>query len=138
LIFLKLLILELTIEELNFVNKNECCRLATCSRNKPHVVPVSYIYSEGFFYIATDYKTKKLFNIKNNPYASIVIDIYKPFNHKGIVINGGVDLVESGKSFHYIYNLFFNKFEWVRKNPWTEGESPFLKIIPKSKASWGL
>jgi nitroimidazol reductase NimA-like FMN-containing flavoprotein (pyridoxamine 5'-phosphate oxidase superfamily) len=138
LIFLNLLILELTIEELNFINKNECCRLATCSRNKPHVVPVSYIFSKGFFYIATDYKTKKLFNIKNNPYVSIVIDIYKPFNNKGIVINGNVELVENGKSFHDIYDLFFNKFEWVRISPWIEGEAPFLKIIPKSKAVWGF
>jgi nitroimidazol reductase NimA-like FMN-containing flavoprotein (pyridoxamine 5'-phosphate oxidase superfamily) len=132
------LILDLTIEELSFINKNECCRLATCSKNKPHVVPVSYIFSEGFFYIATDYKTKKLSNIKNNPFASIVIDIYKAFDNKGIVINGGVELVENGKPFLDVYDLFFKKFEWVRKSPWTEGESPFLKIIPQSKASWGF
>jgi nitroimidazol reductase NimA-like FMN-containing flavoprotein (pyridoxamine 5'-phosphate oxidase superfamily) len=138
LIILKLLILELTIEEINFINKNECCRLATCSDNKPHVVPVSYIFFEELVYIATDYKTKKLSNIKKNPYASIVIDIYIPFNNKGIIINGEVELVENGKSFNDIYYLFFNKFEWVRKSPWTEGEAPFLKIIPKSKASWGF
>ena len=136
--FLKLLILELTIEELNFINKNECCRLATCFRNKPHVVPVSYIFFEGLIYIATDYKTKKLSNIKNNPYASIVIDIYKPFTNKGIVINGDVELIENGKSFNDIYDLFFNKFEWVRMNPWNEREAPFLKIIPTSKARWGF
>ena len=137
-IFLKLLNLELTVKELDFINKNECCRLATCYQNKPHVVPVSYIFSEGSFYIATDYKTKKLSNIKNNPYASIVIDIYNPFNHKGIVINADVELVENGQSFHFIFDLFFNKFEWVRKSPWTEGEAPFLRIIPKSKSSWGF
>jgi len=34
--------------------------------------------------------------------------------------------------------MFYNKFEWVKSNPWLEGESPFIKIQPESKTSWGL
>ncbi len=61
-----------------------------------------------------------------------------PQNHKGIVICGPVELIERGESFEKIYALFFNKYEWVKKDPWFEGQSPFLKIIPISKVSWGL
>jgi nitroimidazol reductase NimA-like FMN-containing flavoprotein (pyridoxamine 5'-phosphate oxidase superfamily) len=130
--------LEFASEERDFIIKNECCRLATSFRDKPHVVPVSYIFSDIFFYIATDYNTKKLNNILNNPYVSLVVDIYDLFNHKGIVINGTVELIENGELFNTIYKKFFNRFEWVRKNPWIEGESPFLKIRPYSKVSWGI
>ena len=123
---------------MDFIVKNECCRLATCFRGKPHVVPMSYIFSDACFYISTDYNTKKFINIINNPNVSLVVDIYEPFNHKGIVINGTVELIEKGELFNTIYKKFFNKFEWVRKNPWVEGESPFLKICPHLKVSWGI
>lgn len=132
------MVLEMSVEELNFIANNECCRLATCFRDRPHVVPVSYIFTDGYFYISTDYGTKKLFNIKNNPFVSLVVDIYTPSNHKGIVICGSVTLVEKGDCFKKIYEMFFKRFEWVKNNPWSEGESPFLKISPDTKASWGL
>lgn len=130
--------MEFDVEEKNFIIKNECCRLATCFKNKPHVVPVSYIFSDNCFYIASDYDTKKIKNIQNNPYVSLVVDIYLPTKHKGIVVNGTVEFIENGELFDNIYKKFFNKFEWVRRNPWVEGESPFLKICPYSKVSWGL
>lgn len=56
----------------------------------------------------------------------------------GTVIRGSVKLVEQGELFKKIYTLFFNKFEWVKNNPWFEGEAPFLRIYPNSQASWGL
>ncbi|MDQ3976091.1 MAG: pyridoxamine 5'-phosphate oxidase family protein, partial [Thermoproteota archaeon] len=38
------------------MNRNEACRIATCHDGNPHVVPVSYIFERGFFFIATDYE----------------------------------------------------------------------------------
>lgn len=130
--------LRLTPTEFQFVVQNECCRLSTSYQDKPHVVPVSYIYENKLFYISTDYNTKKFFNIKNNPYVSLVIDIYKPNQNRGFVIFGSVNIIENGVLFHHIYSLFFKKFTWVRKEPWKEGEAPFLEIQPYSKSSWGI
>jgi nitroimidazol reductase NimA-like FMN-containing flavoprotein (pyridoxamine 5'-phosphate oxidase superfamily) len=132
------MVFDLSGEELKFLDGNECCRLATSFRNKPHVVPVCYVFTDGFFYVSTDYDTKKLRNVKNNNFVSLVVDIYLPQNHKGIVICGSAQLVEKGRLFQKIYAIFFNKFEWVRNDPWEECESPFLKIQPNSKVSWGL
>ena len=132
------MVFELSVEELQFLDGNECCRLATSFRNKPHVVPVCYVFTDGSFYISTEYDTKKLRNVKNNNFVSLVVDIYLPQNHKGIVICGGAQLVEKGMLFQKIYAIFFNKFDWVRNDPWTECESTFLKIQPNSKVSWGL
>jgi uncharacterized protein len=128
----------LSAEELLFLGDNECCRLATSLRNKPHVVPVCYVFADGSFYISTDYGTKKLRNVKNNNFVSLVVDIYHPQNHKGIVVCGSAQLIERGELFKKIYAIFFNKFDWVRNDPWAECESPFLKIQPNSKVSWGL
>jgi nitroimidazol reductase NimA-like FMN-containing flavoprotein (pyridoxamine 5'-phosphate oxidase superfamily) len=129
---------ELSVEELQFLDGHGYYRLAISFGNKPHVVPVCYIFTEGGFYISIEYDTKKLRNVKNNNFVSLVVDIYLPQNHKGVVICGSAQLVEKGMLFQKIYGIFFNKFEWVRNDPWAECESPFLKIQPNSKVSWGL
>jgi uncharacterized protein len=121
------MVFELSVEELQFLNGNECCRLATSFRNKPHVVPVCYVFTDGSFYISTEYDTKKLRNVKNNKFVSLVVDIYSPQNHKGIVICGSAQLDEKGMLFQKIFAIFFNKFDWVRNDPCREYESPFLK-----------
>ena len=132
------MVFELSAEELQFLGGNECCRLATSFRNKPHVVPVCYVFTDGCFYISTEYNTKKLRNVKNNNFVILVVDIYLPQNHKGMVIYGSVQLPERGMLFQKICAIFFNKLEWVRNDPWAECESPFLKTRPNSNVIWGL
>lgn len=129
---------QLTPSEFQFTVENESCRLATSFKDKPHVVPVSYIYESNLFYISTDYNTKKLFNINKNPNVSLAIDIYEPNQNKGIVVNGKVTIIESGQIYKKIYLLFYNKFEWVRNGPWKEGEDPFIEIKPYAKTSGGI
>ena len=129
---------QLTPNEIKFIRENELCRLATSFKDKPHVVPVSYIYDDNFLYISTDYNTKKLFNIKRNSNVSLTIDNYKPKFNKGIVINGIARIIEKGQIYKNVYLLFYRKFEWVRSDPWNEGEAPFLEIKPNTKVSWGI
>lgn len=112
--------------------------MATCFNDKPHVVPVSYIFFNNYIYIATDYKTKKFRNIKHNPYVSLVIDIYLSNNNKGVVINGTVQVIENGEIFKKLYSIFLDRFDWVKNDPWSENEAPFLKIVPHSIVSWGF
>jgi len=128
----------LSPNEIEFIIENEVCRLATSFRDKPHVVPVSYIYEDSFFYVSTDYNTKKLFNIEKNPKVSLTVDIYNPSLNKGITVNGIARIIENGQLYDRIYLLYYDKFEWVRSNPWKEGEAPFLEIKPCTKASWGI
>jgi len=129
---------QLTSSEFKFTIENECCRLATSFKDRPHVVPVSYIYESNLFYISTDYHTKKLFNINKNPNVSLAIDIYKLNQNKGIVVNGVVRIIENGPIYDKIYLLFYRKFDWVRNDPWKAGEAPFLEIKPYEKTSWGI
>jgi nitroimidazol reductase NimA-like FMN-containing flavoprotein (pyridoxamine 5'-phosphate oxidase superfamily) len=125
-------------KEIKFLESLEEARLATCHEEVPHVKPVSFIFYQDSIWIATDYETRSFLNIKKNPNAAIVIDIYKSGGHQAVCFQGKVDVIERGKEFHIIYKLFYKKFKWVRDDPWQEEEAPFLKIIPKNKKSWGI
>ncbi len=130
--------IEFNQRERNFLNSLEEARIATSHDDIPHVKPVSFVFQNNAIIIATDYKTRTLCNIKLNSNTSVVIDIYKSGEHKAICIQGKAEIIETGLEFKKFYNIFYKKFEWVRREPWNENEAPFLKIIPSNKISWGL
>lgn len=130
------MMVKFTSKELAFINKYEVCRLATVGNNKPHIVPVCYMFINDHFYIATDYNTKKYRNMQTNRNISLVIDVYKP--NRAVLIEGEMDIIEEGEEFREVYGKFYKKFDWVRKTPWKEREAPFIKIKPLKKISWGL
>lgn len=130
--------IKFTEKEKKFLSSIEEARFATASKSIPHVKPVSFIFQNDSFYIATDYSTVTYKNIKKNPRAAITVDIYKLGDHKAVLAQGDVKIIEDGSEFKKIYAEFFEKFEWVRKDPWDEKVAPFLRLIPKHKTSWGL
>lgn len=124
--------------ERDFLDRNEACRVATCHDNIPHVVPVSYFFENNTFYIATDYETKKYENLKKNDRIAITVDVYNSIGNKAVCVQGRVEIIEKGSEFARVYKIFQKRFEWVRMDPWQEGEAPFLKVTPTHKVSWGL
>ena len=130
--------IEFTAQEITFFNTLEEARIATSHDDVPHVKPVSFVYDCGVILIATDYNTRTFLNVRSNPNTSIVMDIYSPGHHRAILIQGTSSIIENGNEFQRFYDIFYNKFEWVRNDPWKENEAPFLKIIPKVKTSWGI
>ena len=130
--------MKFTKKEAEFLHTLEEARIATSHNDIPHVKPVSFVFYKNNILIATDYKTRTLTNIKINSNAGIVIDIYKSGNHQAICLQGEIEVIEKGEEFEEMYNIFYEKFDWVRREPWKENEAPFLKFIPKNKKSWGL
>jgi uncharacterized protein len=128
-----------TKNEEKFILENELCRMATSNNDVPHIAPVAYIYKDGFFFIATDYSTRKYKNIQGNKKIALSVDVYgSSIENKAIIIQGNVDIIERGEEFKDLYQIFDDKFEWVRNDPWKEGEAPFLKIKPLRKVAWGI
>ena len=126
-------------KETKFIIDNEICRIATAKNNIPHVIPVCYSYNNGDIFFATDYTTQTFHNLKENNRISLIIDIYdKKEGNKGIYINGIATIIDSGKEFVNLLKIFYNKFEWVKKDPWSEKEAPFTQIQPTKKISWGI
>ena len=130
--------IKFTIREIEFLQANEGCRVATCAKDVPHIAPVTYYFEDGYFYFATDYDTKKYTNLKKNNKIAISVDIYSPTKHKAVIVQGLTILIAKGPEFKRLYDIFYKKFAWVRENPWKEDEAPFVKITPKTKTSWGL
>ncbi len=123
--------------EVKFLEENEMCRFATASKKgEPHVVPVSFVWDEGLAYVVTDYGTKKLKNLRENPHAAVLVD--RPSTRPGILISGPVQLIEKGEEYRRIYKVFHSRLAWVRQDPWKEGEAPFVRMMPSFKVSWGL
>lgn len=120
------------------MTQNEACRVATCAGGFPHVVPVSYLFRSDFFYFATDYGTKKLDNLRKNAKVALTVDVYGSESNKAICVQGTARLIESGPEFNELYKIFYDKFQWVRDNPWKEGEAPFVEVTPRTLVSWGI
>jgi len=131
-------LIKFTKTEEKFLETREEARIATSHQDIPHVKPVSYIYQNNVFFIATDYSTRTFKNIKINPKVGMVVDIYSSKKHMAVCIQGNVEILEQGKEFLETYKMFSEKFTWVRNDPWKENEAPFLKIIVNNKISWGL
>lgn len=130
--------MKFTDAEEAFLVENEMCRLATCHDNIPHVVPVSYVFFRGDVYFATDYETRKVRNLKETNRIALVVDLYSSKQNKAVCIQGISEMVETGDLFQTLYKIFYDKFEWVRTDPWNEGEAPFVRVICTNKVSWGL
>lgn len=126
-------------KERKFLLENEVCRVSTSHNEVPHVAPVAYIYEKNFLFFATDYETRKYKNLKVNNRIAASIDIYSSsIENKAVLVQGTADVIEKGREFRNLYQKFYKKFEWVRIDPWKEGEAPFIKIKTFNKISWGL
>src|SRR5207245_5954046 len=112
-------------------------KFATASQYvEPHVLPVSYNYDQDCAYVVTDYGTRKLKNLRENPHAAVLVDT--DGTQKLLLIGGPVEIIEKGEEYKRLYKLFYSKLSWVKRDPWKEGEAPFLKVTPSFKAGWGL
>lgn len=122
-------------KDLNFLKAHELCRLATASKDaRPHVVPVIYALDGENVVIAVDYKTKKLKNLRENNKVALLVDEYRP--NRGLMVEGDCEILERGKEYIRLLQILFDKFEYYRRNPWGEGESPILKIKPTKAIMW--
>jgi PPOX class probable F420-dependent enzyme len=126
-----------TAKETAFLKSNEVCRLATASKDaKPQVTPVMYAMDGAAFVIAVDYGTKKLKNVKVNPNVALVVDRLRPT--RAVTVEGTCRVHERGAEYRRLLQLLMVRFEFYRKNPWGEGESPIFRVTPQKAVSWGL
>ena len=128
----------LTNREREFLASHELCRLATASKDaKPHVVPVFYALDGDNIVVAIDYKTRKLRNLKENRRVALVVDEYGAHTgNEGLLVQGSCEIFESGAEYLRLLKILFDRFDFYRKNPWQEGESPIIWIHPEKCEMW--
>jgi|SRR5215208_2114975 len=124
---------KLTESEVKFVTNNEACRIATTYNNVPHLVPISYIYENGFFYFASDYDTKKYRNLEKNNKAALVIDVYNSSvnNNRAVIVQGITELIKSGNEFKRLYKIFEKEIRMGKKRSMERRRSSICKIKTK-------
>jgi len=126
-----------TAKEEAFLKANEVCRLATASKDgRPQVTPVMYALDGVGFVVAVDYGTKKLKNVRENPNVALVVDRLRPT--RAVSVQGTCKVHERGAEYRRLLDLLMVRFEFYRKNPWGEGESPIFRITPTKAVTWGL
>ena len=121
----------LTDRELALILSKDICRLSTISSNGwPHIVPVSYVYRRGKFYIPTDRRAKKVRNLAKNNKATIVVDDGR-LEH-GVMIECSSKIMEGSKARPLR--------EYMRKvKHWQNDETTaIIELTPNRKASWFL
>lgn len=124
-------------KELEFLRTHVLCRLATASSDlQPHVTPVIYVMDGEEVVVVIDYGERKLKNLRENPKVSVLVDEFRP--NKGLMVQGECEILERGREYLRLQQLLYGKFEYYRKSPWKEGESPILKIRARTCASWGI
>lgn len=64
------------------------------------MVPVSYVWDDNRAYIVTDYRTRKLKNLRENPQAAILVD--SGGTRKLILISGPAEIIEKGKEYQLV------------------------------------
>ena len=73
-----------------------------------------------------------------NTKVALAVDVYNSVANMAVCVQGTAEVIERGPEFKRLYNIFSQKFEWVRRDPWKEGEAPFVRVDPTNKASWGI
>ena len=76
----------------------------------------------------------KLGILSENNMLALVVDDYLPIH--AVMVEGDCEILEKGKEYLRRLQVLFDRFEYYRKNPWGEGESPILKIKPAKAVSW--
>ena len=131
------------------LKKARVARLATLDdKNRPHIVPICFVYDGKLFYTAVDRKPKRvtperlarLRNIRAVPRVALLIDEYDEDWTQlwYILIHGKAKLIP--KSAHAEHARAIRKLR-AKYRQYAQGmladDAPIIRITPKRTTSWG-
>ena len=129
-----------------FLKRPLTARLATVDKeHRPHVVPVWFGWDGDCLWISSYSNTRKVQNIKCNPFISIAVDTEEMNGTtKAVVLEGKAKLITSPRDFlkqkfTWIYERYMGS-EGVRaKEPqsWINDEKNLLiRLMPQKVTTW--
>ena len=66
--------------------------------------------------------------------VALIVDDYSP--NQGVMVEGASEILERGAEYRRLLQVLFDRFEFYRRNPWKEGESPILKVHATKVVGW--
>jgi nitroimidazol reductase NimA-like FMN-containing flavoprotein (pyridoxamine 5'-phosphate oxidase superfamily) len=133
--------MKLTKDETEFIKSQNVGRVATVSKEGiPHNVPVCPVLDAGKVYFGTENNAKKVNNIKANPHAAIVFDVYSNSWKKlrGVLLQCEGRVVDPSE-FKRIRRKLYAKYPQYETDAALEPEdSVIIELAPAKKFSWGF
>lgn len=131
----------------SFLSKPIIARIATSSSDthRPHVVPVWFSWDGKSIWISSYRSTKKVEDLKTNPYCSIVIDEAESgVDFQAVVLEGKAEFVEQPadqvkEKITHIYTHYLGPAGVLASDPqeWiNDPENLLIKLTPEKIISW--
>ena len=134
--------MELRRSYARFLREQRVARLGTITEDgSVHLVPICYAYDGKAIYVGTGADSKKVKNLKANPKATLLVDVYYEnwSRLKHLMLVCGAELLEGGDEFRYARKLLYRKYrQYERDAPLEEGESVIIKLTPKRAVAYNL
>ncbi|GAB4492710.1 MAG: PPOX class F420-dependent oxidoreductase [Anaerolineales bacterium] len=130
----------------NFLSRPLLGRLATVSpEGQPHVVPVWFLYEDGFVWVSAFQSTRKVIDLERNPQCAIVIDIEQGQETlSAVALEGRAELIrtpflEVRQRAQRIYAKYLGPEGVLAPDPQSWLDSPenlLIKITPTRVKTW--
>ncbi len=129
-----------------FLEKPLIARMATADRHAhPHVVPVWYAWDGTSIWISSFASTRKVAELRQNPYLSISIDVAEQNGAtRAVILEGKSELITEPREFvasqsHWIYKRYLGDEGVLAKEPqsWIhDPENLLIKLTPEDIYTW--
>ena len=129
-----------------FLEKPLIARMATADRHaRPHVVPVWYAWDGTTIWISSFASTRKVAELRQNPYLSISIDVAEQNGAtRAVILEGKSELITEPREFvasqsYWIYKRYLGDEGVLAKEPqsWIhDPENLLIKLTPEDIYTW--
>lgn len=131
--------MKLSRADTTFLRSQGVARLATVSRDgTPHNVPVCPLVERGKIYFAAEVNARKMKNLRANPRATIVFDVYRD-SWRGL---RGLMLVCTGRvvdeaEFKKVRRKLYKQYpKYESAAPLGTDDSVIVELTPQQKFGW--
>jgi nitroimidazol reductase NimA-like FMN-containing flavoprotein (pyridoxamine 5'-phosphate oxidase superfamily) len=132
---------KLSKKETEFITSQDVARVATIDETgMPHNVPVCPVLDRTAVYFATEINARKMKNIRANPEASIVFDVYSDSwkELRGVMLQCDAYIVERAEFARLRAKLYRKYPQYEKEAPIEPENSVIVKLEPSKKFSWGI
>lgn len=137
---------EISLDAQSFLARPLLGRLATASPDgQPHVVPVWFLFEDGFIWVSAFQSTRKVIDLERNPKCAIVIDIEQGQEAlSAVAIEGQAELIRASfqevrQRAQRIYAKYLGPEGVLARDPqeWLDSpENLLIKITPTRVKTW--
>lgn len=138
--------IEISPEAQAFLTRPLLGRLATASPDgQPHVVPVWFLFEDGFVWVSAFQTTRKVIDLERNPKCAIVVDIEQGQESlSAVALEGRAELarapfLEVRQRAQRIYAKYLGPEGVLAPDPQSWLDSPenlLIKITPTRVKTW--